>query len=63
MCIPLGNHCEKKPDCVDVSDETQCKIVALGKQMYPKDHAPTPIIEREKLNVALSDEVISILDL
>ena len=48
---------------MDVSDEKQCKIVALDETMYLKDDAPPPTIEGEQLTVTLSLEVISILDL
>ena len=28
-CIPLDNRCDKNPDCMDISDEKQCRIVDL----------------------------------
>ena len=43
-CIPLGNRCDKKPDCKDVSDEKQCKIVALDQKRYIKDDPPPPVV-------------------
>ena len=45
-CIPLEYRCNNKQDCLDVSDEKQCKIIALDEEKYLKDKTPTPLQER-----------------
>ena len=62
-CVPLSKRCNKKPDCIDISDEKQCKIVALDEKRYIKDDVPESVIRGEKLNVTLSMDIQNILDI
>ena len=62
-CVALTGRCDKKQDCRDVSDEKQCKIVALDEKRYSKDDAPPSVVEGEKLNVTLSMDIQNILDI
>ena len=60
-CIKLDYRCDKKPDCKDVSDEKQCKIVALDEKSYLKDNPAPAIGEGEKLDVRVSVDIQNIL--
>ena len=62
-CIPLARRCDKKPDCKDVSDEKQCKIVSIDEKRYLKDDTPPPVVIGEKLMVTLGIDIISILNI
>ena len=62
-CVPLVSRCDKKQDCEDVSDEKQCKIVALDEKRYLKDDTPPSVVEGEKLNVTLNMDIQNILDI
>ena len=62
-CIPLENRCDNKQDCNDVSDEKQCKIVALDEGKYLKDKTPPPLEEGKNLQVMLSMNIFNILDI
>ena len=62
-CVPLTSRCDKKPDCKDVSDEKTCKIVDLDESRYLKDDTAPAVVYGEKLNVTLSIDVQSILNI
>ena len=62
-CIPLEHRCANKQDCLDVSDEKQCKIVALDEDKYLKDKTPPPRQQGEKLDVTLGMDIYNILDI
>ena len=62
-CVPLVGRCDKKQDCGDVSDEKQCKIIALDEKIYLKDDTPPSVVEGGKLNVTLSMDIQNILDI
>ena len=60
-CIPLDYRCDNKQDCLDVSDEKQCKIIALDEEKYLKDKTPPPLQEGKNLDVMLSINIYNIL--
>ena len=62
-CVPLVKRCDKVPDCKDVSDEKQCKVVAIDKDRYIRDDTPPPLIKAEKLEVTLGLNIQNILDI
>ena len=62
-CIPLQARCDKNQDCTDLSDEKECKIVALDIERYLKDDTPPPIKPSKRLEVILSVDIQNILDI
>ena len=60
-CIDFDSRCDKKNDCIDISDEKNCRIVSLDEQRYLKDDPPTK--EGRKANVTLSMIIKNILDI
>ena len=62
-CIHLDKRCDKKPDCMDISDEKQCRIVALDEKSYIKDDPPPSVIFHQKLAVTLDINIKNILDI
>ena len=62
-CVPLSVRCDKKPDCKDISDEKQCRIVAFDEQSYIKDNPAPSLVDGKKLNVTLSVNIQNILDI
>merc|ERR1739838_316029 len=62
-CIPLEYRCDNKQDCLDVSDEKQCKIIAIDEEKYLKDKTPPPLQEGKNLDVMLSINIYNILDI
>ena len=62
-CVPLEFRCDNKQDCLDVSDEKECKIVSLDEEKYLKDKTPPPLLEGGKLPVELSMDIFNILDI
>ena len=62
-CMPLEKRCDKQQDCVDLSDEKKCQIVALDQERYLKDDAPPPIIPGANVDVTLSMNIQNILDI
>ena len=62
-CIHLQKRCDKKLDCKDLSDERECKIVALDEERYLKDDTPPPLKPGDKQEVTLSLEIQNILNI
>ena len=62
-CIPLQTRCDKNPNCADLSDEKECKIVSLDIEQYLKDDTPPPLSPGKRLEVILSLDVQNILDI
>ena len=60
-CIALEKRCDNEADCLDVSDEKQCKIVALDETKYLKDKTPPAREKGQKLKVVLSMDIFNIL--
>ena len=61
MCIDFASRCDRKNNCVDISDEKNCRIVSLDPQRYLKDDPPTK--DGRKANVTLSMVIKNILDI
>ena len=62
-CISLEKRCDNKQDCSDVSDERDCKIVALDEEKYLKDKTPPSPEEGKNLEVTLSMNIFNILNI
>ena len=63
----LSSRCNSKPDCSDLSDEFDCKKIDPGFS-YQNFIAPPPLrlnttVKDVKITVAISADIISILDI
>ena len=62
-CISLQARCDKNPDCKDLSDEKECRIVAFDAERYLKDNTPPPAGQASKLEVTLAVNILNILNI
>ena len=62
-CVPIEFRCDNNQDCLDVSDEKQCKIVSLDEEKYLKDKTPPPLEKGKNLPVVIGMDIFNILDI
>ena len=62
-CIPIDFRCDKKKDCMDVSDEKECKTVAFDIERYKADETPPALKAGTKLKVTLDINIQNILNI
>ena len=62
-CVPMGNRCDQKEDCMDVSDEKNCLTVFVDPKKYLKDKPPPALDGEEKTEVKVRVDLLQILTL
>ena len=61
QCVSMEQRCDQLPDCRDKSDEENCHVVVLERS-YNKN-VPPIITKTEKLNVAISLDILKLVDI
>ena len=56
-CVPMSVRCDKGIDCMDKSDEKNCKRVVLDEANYIKDEPP------KKADIKVKVELLNIIDI
>ena len=64
ILMSLLFRCNSDPDCFDLSDEFDCRIISPGKS-YQSFIAPPPLsyIDLNKVQIDVSADLVSILDI
>ena len=62
-CIPMEMRCDQKENCKDVSDEKNCQTVIVDPKKYLKDKPPPALEGKEKCEVKVRVDLLSILSL
>ena len=62
LCINILDRCNSRPDCLDLSDEFECRKIDPGPS-YQAYIAPPPINSTGKIIVDVSADIMSILDI
>ena len=62
LCIHILDRCNRRPDCLDKSDEFDCKTISRNPD-YQHNIAPPPQHLQEKINIDVTMDIISILDI
>ena len=52
-CVAIEFRCDKKQDCIDLSDEKECRTVAFDAERYKPDETPPSLKPGGKLQVTL----------
>ena len=61
QCVSMEQRCNQLPDCEDLSDEDNCKVVVLGKS-YNRNVPPIKN-KHEKVNVNISLDILKLVDI
>ena len=62
-CVPIEFRCDKKQDCMDISDEKECRTIAFDAERYKSDETPPSLKPRGKLEVTLDMKIQNILNI
>ena len=62
-CVAIEFRCDKKQDCLDISDEEECRTVAFDEERYKPDEAAPSLKEGSKLEVTLDVVIQNILNI
>ncbi len=56
-CLHINKRCDQRRDCLDNSDERNCKILVMDADSYIADHIPPSLNPGEKLGVTMEVDI------
>ena len=64
QCVTMEQRCNQHPDCKDLSDEKNCKVLVLSEG-YNKKAPPVPVCNEGngKVNVSVSIDILKLVDI